>query len=163
MDDLLECMSLNKGSLYHVFGSKRELFSKALDFFAKNSQKDIERKIQEADSPVEGIKNFFFELASSKRGVHDRGCFMGNTIAELAGVDKQLKDKAVQNLKNLEDLFFHYIEEAKKAKELKTREDSRVIARFLVNLWNGLNITRRTYPTEDILQSIIKFQLSVLQ
>jgi TetR/AcrR family transcriptional repressor of nem operon len=162
MEDLLHCMSLNKGSLYHVFGSKRELFSKTLDFFGKKSQNDIERKILEVESPVVGIKNFFLEVASSKRRLHEKGCFMGNTVAELAGIDKQLKDKAIQNLKNMEDLFYRYIEKAKNAKELKTQEDSRVIARYLVNLWNGINITRRIYPTGDALQSVINLQLSIL-
>jgi TetR/AcrR family transcriptional repressor of nem operon len=88
---------------------------------------------------------------------------MGNTVAELAGIDKQLKDKAIQNLKNMEDLFYRHIEKAKKAKELKTQEDSRVIARYLVNLWNGINITRRIYPTGDALQSVINLQLSILK
>ena len=73
MEDLLDCMSLNKGSLYHVFGSKRELFSKTLDFFGKKSQQYIERKIQEAESPVEGIKNFFLGVASSNRRLHEKG------------------------------------------------------------------------------------------
>src|SRR5688572_7654258 len=72
MEDLLHCMSLNKGSLYHVFGSKRELFSKALDFFGKKSQEDVERKIQEAASPLEGIKSFFLELASADRSLHEK-------------------------------------------------------------------------------------------
>ena len=163
MEDLLDCMNLNKGSLYHVFGSKRELFSRTLDFFGKKSQKDIERKILEAKSPVEGIKNFFLGLASSNRRLHEKGCYMGNTISELAGIDNKLKDQAIQNLKNMEGLFYHYIEKAKKAKELETREDSRVIARYLVNLWNGINITRRIYPTGDALRSVINLQLSILK
>lgn len=163
MEDLLACMGLNKGSLYHVFGSKRELFLKTLEFFGKKSQEDIERKIQAAENPIVGIKNFFFELASSNRGLHEKGCFMGNTIAELSGIDKQLKDKAIQNLKNMEELFFRYIEKARKTKELKTREDSRLIARYLVNLWNGINITRRIYPTKEVIHSVISLQLSMLQ
>lgn len=163
MEDLLDCMGLNKGSLYHVFGSKRELFLKTLEFFGKKSQQDIKRKIQAAESPIEGIKNFFFEVASSSRGLHEKGCFMGNTISELAGIDKPLKDKAIQNLKNMEDIFFHHIEKAKKTKELKTGEDSRVIARYLVNLWNGINITRRIYPAGDVILSVINLQLSILK
>lgn len=162
LEDLLSGMDLNKGSLYHVFGSKRELFSRALDFFGRESQKGIEKKISAARTPVEGIRKFFLELASAGNKLHAKGCFMGNTIAELAGIDKQLKEKAASNLKNLEDLFYKYIDEAKKSKELKTKEDARVLARYLLNTWNGINITRRMYPAEDVLEPLIKMNLSVL-
>lgn len=162
MDELLACMNLNKGSLYYVFGSKHELFSKALDFFSKKFRTDAERTLKNAESPVQGIKDFFLAMTSSGEKLHKKGCFMGNTISELAGIDKRLTDKAVRHLKDLEDLFYEYVEKGKQQRELKTKEDSRKIARYLVTLWNGLNITRRMYPTAEALEPLVKMQLSVL-
>ena len=161
-EDLLDCMKLNKGSLYHSFGSKKGLFSKALDFFASNSFKAIEAKIKNAKNPVEGIRNFFLELATANNNAHQKGCFMGNSLSELAHIDDELKEKAAANLIALENLFYKYIDEAKKSKELKTKADARTLARYLITLWNGINITRRMYPKKETLEPIIKLQLAVL-
>src|SRR5688572_27796992 len=161
-EDLLDGMKINKGSLYHAFGSKKELFSRCLDFFASHSLKAIETKLKEAKSPVEGIRNFFLELATANNQAHQNGCFMGNSLAELANIDKQLKEKAVANLMAMENLFYEYIEAAKKSKELKTKEDARILARYLITLWNGINITRRMYPKKELLEPLIKMQLAVL-
>ena len=163
LDDLLLRMDLNKGSLYHFFGSKKELFYRALDLFGERSSKAIEQKIRNAKNPVEGIKKFFLELASAENHQHLKGCFMGNSIAELSSVDNHLKDKAIANLKTLEDLFCQYIDEAKRLKKLQTKDDSRTISRYLLNLWNGINITRRIYPSAKVLKPLIEMQLSILK
>jgi TetR/AcrR family transcriptional regulator, transcriptional repressor for nem operon len=161
-ENLLESMGINKGSLYHTFGSKKELFSKALDFFARRSLKTIESKLKEAKTPIAGIRAFFMELATADSQTHQKGCFMGNTLAELSNIDKELKEKAAENLKDLENLFYKYVDAAKKSKELRTKEDSRVIARYLITVWNGINITRRMYPQKNVLESVLKMQLNVL-
>jgi TetR/AcrR family transcriptional repressor of nem operon len=161
-EDLLSCMKINKGSLYNAFENKKDLFSKALEYFASHSLKAIDQKIKEAPSPVAGIRNFFVELANSNNAVHQRGCFMGNTIAELSNIDKELKEKAAANLMSLENLFYKYLSEAKKSGELRNQEEPRILARYLITLWNGINITRRMYPKKEILIPIIKMQLKIL-
>jgi TetR/AcrR family transcriptional repressor of nem operon len=161
-EDLLDCMKINKGSLYHAFGSKKELFSRALDFFASHSLKTIDIKINEGKTPVDGIRKFFLDLATVSNSIHQKGCFMGNTLAELSNIDDDLKEKAIANLIAVENLFYKYIDAAKKSKELQTKEDARVLARYLITLWNGINITRRMYPKRDMLEPLIKMQLAVL-
>ena len=88
---------------------------------------------------------------------------MGNSIAELSSVDNHLKDKAIANLKALEALFCQYIDEAKRLKKLQIKDDSRMISRYLLNLWNGINITRRIYPSAKVLKPLIEMQLSILK
>jgi TetR/AcrR family transcriptional regulator, transcriptional repressor for nem operon len=81
----------------------------------------------------------------------------------LSSVDNHLKDKAIANLKALEDLFCQYIDRAKRSKTLQTKDDSRIISRYLLNLWNGINITRRIYPSSKVLKPIIEMQLKILK
>jgi TetR/AcrR family transcriptional repressor of nem operon len=161
-ENLLSEMEINRGSLYHCFGSKKELFAKSLDLFAINSIKMIEQKIGTYDNPIVGIKNFFIELSSADYDTHNKGCFMGNSLSELSNLDDELKSKATKNLVVLENVFFKYISKAKEDGQLLTTEDNRILARYLLNLWNGINITRRMYPNKEVLESIIKLQLSIL-
>ena len=162
-EDLLAQMKLNKGSLYHSFGNKKQLFEKVIDFFAAGSLQALNRKIATAATPIEGIRNFFLELADSDTDTHQKGCFMGNTLAELANIDEELKQKAALHLIAMEKLFLKYIRKAKQTGELKTKEKAETLARYLLNLWNGINITRRVYPRKDMLEPLIRMQLEVLR
>jgi TetR/AcrR family transcriptional repressor of nem operon len=98
-EDLLGRMKLNKGSLYHSFGNKKQLFVKAMDFFSDNASQVLNRKITSARTPLEGIRDFFLELADSDNDAHQKGCFMGNSLAEPANIDDGLKQKAILHLK----------------------------------------------------------------
>jgi TetR/AcrR family transcriptional regulator, transcriptional repressor for nem operon len=161
-EDLLSGMEINKGSLYNSFGNKKELFSRALDHFSKNSLIAIENKIIAAKTPMTGIRNFFLEQAHASPTTHDKGCFMGNSLTELSNIDAQLKKKAIESLIATENLFHKYIVAAKRSNELKSSEDARILARYLITLWNGINITRRMYPKREELEPIIKMQLKGL-
>lgn len=161
-EKLLTGMDLNKGSLYNTFGSKKELFTKSLEQFAAHSIAMVEEQILASNNPVEGIKNFFISLASSNEEDHNKGCFMCNTIAELNNIDTELTRKASVNLKKLENVFLKYIQEAKEQNRLTTKEEASVLARYLLNLWNGINTTRKIYKDKNELEPVIRLQLSVL-
>jgi len=62
-EQLLDKMQINKGSLYHAFGNKRQLFQQAIDFFACNTLQALDRQIAAASTPITGIRNFFLGLA----------------------------------------------------------------------------------------------------
>lgn len=162
-DDLLEVMGIGKSSFYHAFGGKRELFEKILERFVNHSVEALLKELATTKHPVQAIKDFFRGIAHHSDKVHQRGCFMGNIIVELANNDRQLEHKAVKKLKKLEYIFFENIKKAQKCGDLKTKEDAAVIARYLINLWNGLNITRRMYPHAEDLLPVIELQLSVLK
>jgi len=162
-EDLLQGMRLNKGSLYHNFGSKKELFVKTMDFFSVRAAQDMRKKIAAYDNPIEGIRQFFLGLADSDQATHQKGCFMGNSLAELANVDHDLKQRAKVHLEAMENMFLKVLREAKRAGTLKTKETPENLARYLLNLWNGINITRRIHPRKEMLEPIIRMQLSVLE
>jgi TetR/AcrR family transcriptional repressor of nem operon len=159
---LLQEMDLHKGSLYHAFGSKKELFSRSMDLFITTSMERITEKIKNAPTPLQGIRDFFLELATTDEETHLKGCYMGNALAELAGIDSELSGKAVAHLKRMEEFFAFYLREARRSGELQTERGVVLMARYLLNLWNGINITRRMYPERKILEPIIRMQLEVL-
>lgn len=162
-EDLLDCMGLNKGSLYYTFGSKKELFIKTMDLFAGHALQALRKKIASAAEPIEGIREFFLELADSDDELHQKGCFMGNTVVETGHTDKELKEKAALHLVAMEEVFLQHIRQAKRAGTLKTKERAETLARYLLNLWNGINITRRIYSEKGMLAPIIRMQLAVLK
>ncbi|GAA0538839.1 TetR/AcrR family transcriptional regulator [Chitinophaga japonensis] len=162
-EELLAAMGIGKGSFYLAFPEgKRELFEKALDQFNNGALQRLYAALEKGGEPVEAIRRFFLDMAVAPKEEHGKGCFMGNTVAALSNIDDELKQKAVQRLKQLEQLFYNAISKAKQQGTLKTGEDTATLARYLLTLWNGLNITRRMYTDPKVLRPLIELQLKIL-
>jgi TetR/AcrR family transcriptional repressor of nem operon len=161
---LLAAMGIGKGSFYLSFkGGKRELFEKTLDQFNQRALQRFCNELNESSQPVEYIRNFFRKVATAPSEVHQNGCYLGNTIAEAASTDRLLMEKAAHLLKQLESLFEEVIRAAQREGQLVTQEDPALLARYLLTVWNGLNITRRMYPEAAVLTPLIEMQLKPLQ
>lgn len=162
-EDLLTEMGIGKGSFYLAFkGGKKELFEKAL---TQNSERAITRfkkEIAEATDPIEYIRQFFRGITLSPKKIHQRGCIMGNTVAELSHTDALLMKKAAHHLQELEGLFHQALLRGKELGKLHTKQDPALLARLLLNNWNGLGITRRIYPDNETLGELIEMQLKIL-
>jgi TetR/AcrR family transcriptional regulator, transcriptional repressor for nem operon len=163
LEQLLAAMGMGKGSMYHNFGNKREVFKLALNKFIKNFSIWFESEIPKAKDPIAFIKDFFRKIPKQGSEAHKKGCFLGNTLAELACIDPGLEKEAAEHLEKIEQTFFKYIKEAQFAGKIKSREDPRLLARHLINLWNGINITRRMYPHAKDLMPLIDMQLRMLK
>lgn len=162
-EDLLEAMQIGKGSFYNSFtGGKKELFQKSLDQFSNKAMTRFRKQVAQSENPLEEIRLFFRSIAYDRKQAHLKGCFLGNTIAELALVEQDLKGKAVNLLKELENLFFEVLVQAKKSGQLKSKEDPQVLATSLITFWNGISITRRMYPDATVLEPLINLQLKII-
>jgi TetR/AcrR family transcriptional repressor of nem operon len=162
-DELLSAMGIGKSSFYNTFKGKRELFEKVIETFVNQSVAALLKDIEDSIDPIQSLKNFFRKLATSPQSTHQKGCFMGNTIVELSNIDKPLENMAIKRLKKMEQLFHDQIKKGQQAGQLQSKEAPTVIARYLITMWNGLNITRRMYPDPDYLLPLIEMQLSILK
>lgn len=163
LEQLLEAMNIGKGSMYHNFGNKREVFKLALNRFMHNFSGWFVSEISKATDPIDFIRDFFRSIPQQHGNDHKKGCFLGNTVAELACIDPGLEKLAVEHLAKIEQTFYVYIKNAQANGKIKSKEDARLLARHLINLWNGLNITRRMYQQPKDLLPLVNLQLKILQ
>jgi TetR/AcrR family transcriptional regulator, transcriptional repressor for nem operon len=163
LDQLLSVMNIGKGSMYHNFGNKREVFKLALNRFMQNFKSWFTSEISKSKDPIKFIKDFFLSIPKQGMDDHKKGCFLGNTVAELACIDPGLEKLAVEHLEHIEQTFYVQLKQAQAEGKLKSKEDPRLLARHLINLWNGINITRRMHPEPKDLLPLIRLQLKVIQ
>jgi len=163
LEELLAAMGMGKGSMYHNFGNKRDVFKLALNKFIKDFNVWFESEISKAKDPVAFIKEYFRNIPKQSAEAHKKGCFLGNTLAELACIDSGLEKEAAEHLERIEHIFYKYIREGQRMGKIRSKEDARLLARHLINLWNGINITRRMYPQAKDLVPLIEMQLSMLK
>ncbi|HEY4147665.1 MAG TPA: TetR/AcrR family transcriptional regulator [Chitinophagaceae bacterium] len=163
-DELLEAMGIGKGSFYLAFkGGKKELYERSLEQFSQKAMEKLRKDLAATGDPLELVRDFFLSIADSKKANHEKGCYMVNAINEMGAVDSRLQAKAIQLLQVLEKVFTDVIREAQKNKQLLTKEKPELIARSLITLWSGINITRRMYPDARQLKQLIALQLDVLK
>jgi len=78
---------------------------------------------------------------------------MGNSLAETGKRGQRIKTEAALHLMAMEQLFLS-ISKRRSERRIKTKEKAETLARYLLNLWNGINITRRVYPRKDLLEQL---------
>ena len=162
-EELLTAMNIGKGSFYLSFkGGKKELYEKSLDQFSRKAMDRFQADLAEATDPVRFVKKFFLSMADSPKERQLNGCYLGNAIVEMSNVDTRTKNKAARLLSRLEESFSDIIRQAQIQNKIKTKENPDIIARMLINLWNGLNVTRRMYPDTKSLKKLIALQLQIL-
>ncbi|HEY8956564.1 TetR/AcrR family transcriptional regulator [Chitinophaga sp.] len=162
-EDLLEAMGIGKGSFYLAFkGGKKELYEKALGQRSDQAVAQFRKELDAADDPVEYIREFFRRIAHSTRAKHQNGCIFGNAVAELSNIENPMMKRAATHLQGLEALFLDALQRGKKQGVLHSKLEPAVLARLLLNNWNGLGITRRIYPDNEALSELIETQLKIL-
>lgn len=162
LDDLLKATEMGSGSFYNTFkGGKRELFSKAIQQ-RREAFMAFKTHLKNSDAPVTEIKKFFRTIATAGEQEHLRGCIIANTVVEMTFLDEELEAEAVAILKEVEKMFAWAIKKGQEKGEIRNTDSPELLARYLITVWNGLNVTRRMYPSNQSLQKLIEMQLSVL-
>jgi len=164
IQDLLDAMGLNRGSLYAAFGDKRALYMEALNLYEQLSVDGFEGFFAAGDSPIRNIHAFFdMTFLGLAREQLRAGCFFVNTIVEMTDIDQELVETAGSKLGRLEAAMEKALERAQEMGELSPDKDPAAIARFLGTAIKGLRVTCKETQDKAVIGSIIKTTLSVLE
>lgn len=162
-DELLEAMGIGKGSFYLAFkGGKKELYEKSLKQYSDRFNKQFLHDISVSEDPIQLIRNFFMALADDPKSKQMKGCYIGNALVQLSDGDADTKLIAAGLLSGMEDIFTTVIRKAQEQKKLKNKAKPEVLGKYLINLWNGVNVTRRSNPGDQYLREVLEMSLQVL-
>lgn len=161
VQDLVERMEINRFSLYSTFGSKHDLFLKALDRYRDRVVSEALRAMEDTDGGLALIRRYFqatLKFVSSKQGWH--GCLMTNSAVELPH-DLEAGAKVQAHLKRLEDAFYRQLRHAQRTGELNSKRRPRELARYLTGVAQGLGVLSRGSPGRRALKSYVDTALSI--
>lgn len=88
LDDLLMAMGLSKSSFYACFGSKQALYNEAIRAYAESQFDYLCGLAQSATDPMSAVQAILDAVAVTDGG--SEGCFIVNTVTELALHDAEL-------------------------------------------------------------------------
>ena len=164
MSDLVEAMEINKGSLYNAFGSKDELFNRALLRYDRLTRQKVFTQLREIDDVRETITTFFEGVISeTKEDGEKKGCFLINTTLDLPNQSAEIQKIVTEALKDIEDFFIEIIEKAQKAGQLEKKINPKEKATSLLTLLVGLRVLARGAYEANSLEAIKRQALQLLE
>ena len=112
--DLMAATGLKKGSIYKAFKDKHSLFILALRRYLEQRNVHHRQYLEEATSPKAGISQWMHSIIE-QRG-HDpsrRGCFMLNSVVELAPHDEAVNQLLSAHIERVQTLLSRAIAKVK--------------------------------------------------
>ncbi|MER5990629.1 MULTISPECIES: TetR/AcrR family transcriptional regulator [Streptomyces] len=142
MSDLVEHLGIGRASLYATFGSKHELYLKAMDRYTGTRDPLLLAELSQPGPALPAVRavvrRFAAEAASSEGRLN--GCFVTNTAAELAPHDPAAARRVESSWGHLETLLHSALLRARAQGELPGDRDPRALARMLLVLLQGVRV-----------------------
>ena len=99
MQDLVKHMGINRQSIYDTFGDKHSLFLQSLDRYREIESRKVFAVLERPGSVKKNLRQLFEEVVSRAVSAEGRrGCFVGNSMSELAGRCKATADRTCSSV-----------------------------------------------------------------
>ena len=164
IQDLVDKLGISRSSLYNTFEDKHSLYISALALYQQ-------RQIQQLQSAVDAFGysrqtiETIFHSALDNALAYDlcRGCFLANSMVEMAKHDTDVVHLVTGYRTEIEEIFYQSLVTTQTAGELLTSvPDPRAMARHLYSTLVGLNALAKTKPDPQVLKDIVNVALSLI-
>lgn len=150
IQDLVDELEVQRGSLYAAFGDKRGLFLQAVTLYARQNRDRLE-SLLESDPVLPTIRRLLLE-PSTLTGAPEladggrRGCLIGNTAAELLPDDTAARELVTTAYRDTVQVMSAALERAQAAGEVTTAASPNAQAQLLLVLFQGSALVGRALP-----------------
>jgi len=153
LTQILTRAGVNKGSMYHIFKSKKEMVLAVID-------EVLEPRIMDKYSIVLNEKEKFmektFEIFYDRQEFDfTKGCPLNNLVQELSPTDEEFKQKLEELYIKFENILERIIKKAIEIDGLKV-DDSRAFSIFLLAVLEGAISTGKKSQSEESYKLVIK-------
>ena len=160
--DLVDRLGVNRQSLYDTYGDKQTLFHAALRRYMQRAGDQVERVLQ-SPGPIRDVLREVFEFLI--RGACDgdaTGCFMVNSMVELAPHDAETRALAQAYARRIEGAFTARLGLAQRAGEISRRKDPVLLGQFFFQTVLGIGVAARAFGGRTRIQQATELALKAL-
>src|SRR5260370_20699552 len=163
MKGMVNNMGINRVSIYDTFGDKHSLFLQALDRYREIQSRKVFEVLERPGSVKKNLRRLFEEVVARALSAEGgRGCFVGNSMSELAGRCKETATRTCNSVAAAEKMFQRALERGKRQGDFPGLRDPRAVARFLYSSLQGLLLMAKATRDGKLLNDVVKVTLSVL-
>lgn len=148
--DLLEGMNISRSSLYHLYGNKETLFTKALARYREQLLAQLTSSLAQEKSAwcfIERILMRTAEQAESEQAA--LGCLIFNSATELGSQSSPEAEAAVQSVQAITAFFVTVVEKAQEEGSIPAQRDPQSCAYFLTLSISGLRMLLKSGATQQ--------------
>ncbi|KNB49760.1 TetR/AcrR family transcriptional regulator [Streptomyces caatingaensis] len=164
LQDLVDHLGVNRGSIYATFGSKHALYLRALDRYCETKGDVAMGVLSRPGSALSAVRDLIRLYAAESLDDPDRkGCLVTNTAVELGPHDPRAGRRVEAALTELETSLAGALVRAREQGELGEGADPRALARFLVTFLQGLRVVGKTADARRRLDDAVESALALLR
>ncbi|MEM1203000.1 MAG: TetR/AcrR family transcriptional regulator [Acidobacteriota bacterium] len=144
MRDLLDAMGIQKGSFYNAYGSKHEVYLKALEQYNVATSGRM-RETTAGRSGLDALRVFFeaiYEDCISPSG--HKGCMVINCALELAHHDREAQAIVKRAIAGTEEALRGFILDGQRSGEIRAGLDADATAKAMMSLIMGMRVYSRS-------------------
>lgn len=160
--DLVDRTGLNRSSLYNTFGSKQELYLRALDHYRQRDAAPFGRLLNQFDSARDAIRHLL-EEAIPTTDEDRRGCFVANATVERAHCDEDTCERARRTLSQMQDGFQALVEHGQDQGEIPEARNPEAMAHFLANTYFGIQTMAKLGLPATVFDDVVAGALRALE
>jgi TetR/AcrR family transcriptional repressor of nem operon len=150
MADLVAHLGIGRASVYATFGSKHELYLRALRRYGRLYDPMALEELSQPGPALPAVRALVGRFAEDS--AHDelrRGCFVTNTAVELAPHDRAAARQVEASWDHLEAGLTSALLRARAQGELPEDRDPRLLARMLLVLLQGMRVVGKAGGDPD--------------
>lgn len=162
IEDLLEALQISRSSLYDTFGDKRSLFLTALRAYSQNVIQRMGRVLVHAPTPIAAVEMILGDLvASAGTAQGAQGCFMVNSVAELAPFDAEVTQIAAEYARTVQDLLAGALRKAA-AEGIPLSAAPEQLSTYVFNATQGMRLLIKAGAPRDQVQAVAEITMRAL-
>jgi len=162
LSDLLNEMGIGRQSLHNAFGDKHSLFVEAVNHYNNQIAQRVLDTLSAPGSALGNIRRALELSASHASGDNFSGCFLTNSIVELAPHNEEVAKIVQLANKRQTNAFKSALDAAVESGEISSDTDTRAAARFLNATMHGIVVSGKASYGKAAIADIVKVALSNL-
>ncbi len=162
--DLTEHLGIARASLYATFGSKSELYHRALNRYCTGQARPHLEALEGPGPFLPLIERILHHLANAAAGDRARrGCLVVNAVSERIPADAETSRQVEEHLSHEQEVLRRALERAQGAREVRSDQTATAQAGFLLATILGLRVLGKAMADTDQLHDVVGVALDALQ
>ena len=166
VQDLVDELAVQRGSLYAAFGDKHSLYLKAVELYDQRHREQL-RAMLRSGPVLPVLRRMLLEPAAltgtPERAEGRRGCLVGNTTAELVPGDEAARALAAAAYDGFISVVSEALRRAQATGEVTASATPEAQAQLLLVLFQGSALVSRATSDQDRLAAGVEAALDALR
>lgn len=161
--ELVDELGIGKKSLYDTFGSKRDLYVKALRRYSQRGTSFALQKLNETGSHADRIEQLMRSYVAMNAGPNSKGCMVGCCMGEFGDRDPEIAGIALRYLDILERAFLQVLQAAKLKGEISESTNIEDLVQLCIATIQGLSLIGRSETGTERTDAIVRATTAMLR